>query len=636
MKRIAALSVFLLSGFPAEAQDSTPDTSIRKYLAARATDLERDFLPGVKTAEDFEKLRPRLREEYFYSLGLWGAQEKTPLNATVTGTLEFPDFTVEKLHFQSRPGLYVTANLYVPIPAKGPYPAIVYACGHSNMKRDGNKTAYQDQGIWFASHGYVALVYDTLQLGEIGAIHHGTYREQRWWWHSAGYTPAGVECLNAIRSIDYLETRPEVDKTRIGASGISGGGAATFWIAAADERIKAAVPVSGMADLGYYVSEDGVNGHCDCMFAYNPFRWNWTTIAALVCPRPLLFANSDDDKIFPMSANERIINRLERLYARFGASDHVDALVSIGGHAYRTDLRRAAFEFLNRHLKGDSRRVEDPDMGLGPDPKTRRIPPEDLRVFPKDSDIPPDQLNTKIDETFVPMANHVPPRSPEQFERRRKDVLADLRRVSFGAWPSAPDPSLPAQETERGIEVSFTTVPAQTATKPKWIVVLNLDEDARETPPWAREIIGNEAAFLLKPRGGWTRKNPPNTVERSLALLGQTADSGRVWDVLAFAELRGGPFKVAGRGAAGLLGAYAALYTTKISELVLADPPASHRPPAAEAPAILNVLRVADVPELLGCLAPRRLVLLRATDAAFDRIAAFYRAAGATDRLERP
>src|SRR5205823_2139963 len=82
---------------------------------------------------------------------------------------------------------------------------------------------------------------------------------------------------------------------RIAVTGISGGGAATFWIAAADDRVKCAVPGSGMSDLESYVKNKVINGHCDCMFLYNTFGWEWTTIAALVAPRPLLFANSDKD-----------------------------------------------------------------------------------------------------------------------------------------------------------------------------------------------------------------------------------------------------------------------------------------------------------------------------------------------------
>ncbi|HYE98952.1 MAG TPA: hypothetical protein VEJ18_08575, partial [Planctomycetota bacterium] len=170
------LLAFLISQATAE------DEAIRRHMAARAAALEREFLPEVKSAADFQALRPRLREEYFYMLGLSPMPERTPLRVTVTGRLDRPECTIEKLHYQSRPGLYVTANLYLP-KTPGRHPAILYVCGHSNRGRDGNKSAYQDQGLWFASHGYVCLVLDTLQLGEIGAVHHGTYREQRWWWH---------------------------------------------------------------------------------------------------------------------------------------------------------------------------------------------------------------------------------------------------------------------------------------------------------------------------------------------------------------------------------------------------------------------------------------------------------------------
>ena len=176
--------------------------------------------------------------------------------------------------------------------------------------------------MWFASNGYVCLIVDTLQLGEVAGIHHGTYREGRWWWHDRGYTPAGVECWNGIRGIDYLVSRPDVDPERIGVTGISGGGATTVWIAAADERVKVAVPVSGMSDLESYVTNKVINGHCDCMFLVNTYQWEWTTILALFAPRPLLFANSDNDTIFPMDGNRRIIERLRKCYEMYGKKDN--------------------------------------------------------------------------------------------------------------------------------------------------------------------------------------------------------------------------------------------------------------------------------------------------------------------------
>ncbi len=578
------------------------DVEIRKELTERALALERDF-----PIEDFEARRPKLREEYFYMLGLWPLPEKTPLKATVTGTLEFPGFVVEKLHYQSKPGLYVTANLYRPA-APGRYPAILYSIGHYNAKRDGHKAAVQDHGIWFATHGYVALLVDTIELGEVTCTHHGTYSQKRWWWHSAGFTPAGVECWNAIRGIDYLQSRPDVDPDRIGATGISGGGAATFWISAADERVKASAPVSGMADLTWYIGEDGVDGHCDCMFLYNTFRWNWTSIAALVAPRPLLFTNSDNDKIFPMSANERVINRLERLYSKFGASDKVDAMVSVGGHAYRTDLRRSIFEFFNRTLKNDASPVTDADAGLGADGKASRIPGRDLRVFPEDKDIPADQLNTRIDEVFVPLGK---PGLPEEgkFAAWRDALVAELRRVSFAAtWPAS-EPVLKGR-------ASYSTT----------VLTAAGVEDFGWAGPFAPEAKTRRFAL----RGGWTSKNPPNTIERDFPLLGATADSDRVQH-LVHEDVVMVPTLV-GRGPEGILAAYAALLSGgRGGELVLIDPPASHR----VGPQFLNVLRVLDIPEALGCLAPRKLVLINAKDPAFDRTVEIYRRAGAADKIER-
>jgi dipeptidyl aminopeptidase/acylaminoacyl peptidase len=229
-------------------RESPGDQMIQDYLSREAERLDGTMLENVKSPADWEKLRPRYKEEYLYMLGLWPLPEKTPLQPKVTGTLQGDGYIVEMLHYQSRPHLYVTGNLYRPAKIKQGerLPAVFYVCGHSGMGRDGNKTAYQSHGIWFARHGYICLVVDSLQLGEIAAIHHGTYREGRWWWHSRGYTPAGVECLNGMRGIDYLSSRPDVDGQRIAVTGISGGGAATFWIAAADQRVKVAVPVSGI------------------------------------------------------------------------------------------------------------------------------------------------------------------------------------------------------------------------------------------------------------------------------------------------------------------------------------------------------------------------------------------------------
>lgn len=635
-------------------REAPGDEMIQQYLNDEATKLEADFLGEFKNREDWERARPRLMGEYLHMLGLSPLPERTPLRPTVTRTLDRGDYFVDMLHYQSRPGLYVTGNLYRPASVKSgeKLPAVFYVCGHSGRGRNGNKTAFRSHGIWLARHGYICLIVDTLQLGEIAGIHHGTYREGRWWWLSRGYTPAGVEAWNGVRGIDYLLSRDDVDPERIGVTGISGGGAATFWIAAADERVKVAVPVSGMADLASYVSNRVVNGHCDCMFLYNTFQWHWTGIAGLIAPRPMLFTNSDQDPIFPMDANERIINRLERLYSYFGATDVVDSFVSVGGHDYRKDIRQGVFRFLNTHLKSDPRPVLDTEVDLVEDRSGQHpIPPEELRVFAKDENIPADALNGRIDQSFVEMANPGVPRKGE-FDTWKTSLLKKLREITFQHFPAR----IPAATNDRkeGNDIWLKTeaniivrmrVPVELRDGAGTIILRIADES---NPLEAERLmkLPSGAVFVIEPRGmgktRWTRKNPPNYVERSHYLLGRTVDSGRIWDVVAAARFLKekypeGRVFLAGEGFAGVLAIYSALLEEEsIAGVMLGGIPDSLMQEGT--PALLNALRVCDIPETMGMLAPRPLhFLIPGPDAPHGTkralVREIYGAAGAAEKV---
>ena len=196
--------------------------------------------------------------------------------------------------------------------AERPAPTILYVCGHGNVVEDGvsygSKVTYQHHPAWFAEHGYVCLILDTLQLGEIQGLHHGTYRHG----HVVVAGPRlharpGSSCGTPCAALDYLETRPEVDPKRIGVTGRSGGGATSWWVAAADDRVQAVVPVAGIADLYAHVFEgrpgrlkNGViAGHCDCMYMVNTYRWDFPQVAALVAPRPLLLGQQRHRRHLP-------------------------------------------------------------------------------------------------------------------------------------------------------------------------------------------------------------------------------------------------------------------------------------------------------------------------------------------------
>lgn len=633
------------------------DPAIHAYLSRLAVQLDGQFIETLPTAGAWESVRGTWKQEYLYMLGLDPLPERTPLNPVVTGTLQRDGYVVDKLYFESRQRLYVTANLYRPaqVPSGTRLPAVLYVCGHGNRGPEGVKAGYQCPPIWFAKHGYVCLIVDTVERSEIkGVLHRGLYSEGRRWWLSRGYTPAGVETWNGIRGIDYLASRPDVDAERIAVTGISGGGASSFWIAAADERVKVAVPISGMSDLQEYAGGNGVDHHCDCMFMPNAFAWPWTRIAALVAPRPVLFINSDQDDFFPLDGDERIINRLERAYGILGAGDLVESVVSVGGHAYRKDIRQAACRFINMHLKNDPAIVTDSEQDLYTEQEDKRTYPIDLKdlcVFPDGKGVPADAINGTIDERFVPMAKLDPP-STGEFDPWKQRLLAEMRRVTFRAMPERVPaakrlgddaPRRIALGSEEGIEFRLFP-PLNTRSSSKRIVLMvSLDPtaDPEKPPNWLRGALNDDdLVAVCLPRGvgdtRWNVQSPPNRIEREFALVGRTVDTGRVWDVIAaaryLAEQRpDAKLEIAGEKAAGVIAAYAALLEPTIAGVIVRDPPASHMDPAA--PQFLNVLRVCDVPDVLGMIAPRRLSIVGGKDELVSKARAIYTAAGAADAL---
>jgi hypothetical protein len=162
-------------------------------------------------------------------------------------------------------------------------------------------------------------------------------------------------------------------------------------------------------------------------------------------------------------------------------------------------------------------------------------------------------------------------------------------------------------------------------------------------PDWAKlQLKSDETAYQEFGRGiygnAWTRKSPPNYVARAHALVGRTVDEGRLLDVIASVKYRNADsgtatsWKLIGRGQAGVIAAYAALFEPSIKEVIIVDPPTSHK----DGPIFLNVLRVLDVPDALGLLAPNvKLTLINAKDKAFDRTAQLYKLAGAEEKFVR-
>ena len=124
-----------------------------------------------------------------------------------------------------------------------------------------------------------------------------------------------------------------MDAERLGVTGISGGGAVTWWIAAADERVRAAAPVCGTSTLASYIADRTIDGHCDCMWFNNTYRWDLADVGALIAPRPLLIASADRDPIFTIASIRNVHEQLKPLYATLGAADKLLLVETPGGHS---------------------------------------------------------------------------------------------------------------------------------------------------------------------------------------------------------------------------------------------------------------------------------------------------------------
>jgi dienelactone hydrolase len=618
------------------------------YFAAETAKLRDACLVDINSLQDWEAKRGEFRGQLMEMLGLDPLPERTDLKATVTGRVEREDFAVEKLHFQSRPGLYVTANLWLPKGVDGPVPAVLYVCGHGAVKIGGvsygNKASYQHHGAWLARNGYVCLTIDSLQLGEIEATHHGTYRYNMWWWNNRGYTPAGVEAWNCIRALDYLQSRPEVDGERLGVTGRSGGGAYSWWIASIDDRIKAAVPVAGITDLENHVVDGCVEGHCDCMFMVNTYRWDYPLVAALVAPRALMLENSDSDRIFPLEGVIRTHAKVRNIYRLHKAADQFGLVITPGPHKDTQELRVPAFRWFNKHLKGDESLLTMAAEKL--------MEPAELKVF---NTLPEDQLNTTIHETFVPLApTPEVPKDKAQWQAMRDGWMEALRMKVFRGWPEEGQPiGLQEQSsTERkGLVLrQYTYCSQEHVALPLFVVqpagakagvrvVLDvLDEDGWSK--WAKALNWDasltdeefdkhfgeleETLVFAVPRGigptAWSGDEKKQTqIRRRFMLLGQTRDGMRVWDVRRAIQaartikgLEDAPLQIEAAGQAAGLAVYGSLFEPGINQLVLDQVPPTHR----DGPILLNVQRFLDMPQATAMAAERAAIEIRAPNEA--------------------
>lgn len=629
----------------AQAQEGT---TIFGAARADAKSLSDGSLSQVLSRSQWSATLDQRREQWREMLGLSPLPERTPLNATVTGTLERGDYVVEKVHFESLPGAYVIGNLYRPAHVEEPLPAVLYLCGHTKGKVN---PPYQANPRWFAQHGYVALVLDPIQLGESQGFHHGTYHADRWDWPSRGYTPAGTEVWNAMRALDYLESRTDVDSDRMGVTGLSGGGVISWCLGAADERVKVVVPVCQSGSIHQVVTDRGTDGHCDCAFWINYYRWCWPDIGSLIAPRALLIASGADDVLWRPSGYRTTAEKIRRQYYQLNANEHFDLVEDTTPHGYTPKLRQAIFTWFNKHLKGDGTPVKD-------DTTEFVEPEENLLVFGGQQ--PSNDRMTIIDELLVAQGQLPEIRDQQQWQDYQAAALERLKTTTFRNTTSGSSPELLSIRSDgsdyRGaytttdfmnadhIELAIRTTRPRDASGSLPTLCFALPEDATKSftgggssrPRLAKDLataaveVRNTGATSIGAGYLWTAR-------RTYPLLGQTLPERQISDLLDAIEVLNKasvpPAKIAvyGQGKTAVLAIYAALLNPEIDEVVISDCPATHTSP--ETPELLGVLRVGDIPHNLALVFPRKITFVGTLPSEFEWTREVYERFGEQDKI---
>lgn len=325
-----------------------------------------------------------LRRRVLLAAGLWPPPESKPVNATVWGPVEREGYTVWRVYFQSSPGLWVTGSLYKPAKIQGKIPAILCPHGHwkegrfhthseeqfakeltwgSEEDRPSGRYPLQSRCVTLCRMGCLVFHYDMLGYADsapIEMIAHGTRRrpqmEQADHWGLFSpqaelrlISALGLQTFNSLRTMDWITSLPEVDASRIGVTGASGGGTQTFMLTAIDDRIAAAFPA--------VMASTSMQGGCPCENAcYLRIDSGNIDITALAAPRPLGLSAAND---WTVHLESQGLPELKKLYALYGADEKVEGKYFDFEHNYNALSRAMMYAFFDKHFQlGHAEMVE--------------------------------------------------------------------------------------------------------------------------------------------------------------------------------------------------------------------------------------------------------------------------------------
>ena len=360
-------SVFSWQGNAAEVGGSAARTElqplnrfprmVQEWLVDRVRDAEErgDALrAAVRTKQDALDYVASCRERIKKCFGPF--PEKTPLNARTTRVVERDTYRIENVIFESRPGYFVTANLYVPSKVKTPMPGVVGTCGHS-LNGKANES-YQSFAQGLARLGTVVLIFDPVGQGErfqyltpdLKSRYKGGVGEHI---HMGNQQVLIGEFLGSwfawdgVRALDYLLTREEVDPNHVGVTGNSGGGTQTAWLCGVDQRWTMAAPACFITTFRRNAENELPADTEQCPPRVLSLGLDHSDFLAALAPKPIVILAKERDYFDVRGASEAF-QRLKTLYTVLGKPDNIELFVGPTYHGYTQENRVAMYQFFNK------------------------------------------------------------------------------------------------------------------------------------------------------------------------------------------------------------------------------------------------------------------------------------------------
>ena len=615
--------------------------SYLEALVDRQFAAREERLAQLKTAEDWVKRAEEIRSAMVEWTQL--PSEKTPLNARTTGRLERDDYVVEKVLFESRPGFYVSGNLYLPRNSIGRRPAILNVLGHNST----GKTSEEKQlrCIPQVKKGFVAFVIDGIGQGERriedyaifgsmpGAVHR-TIGAQAF---LAGTHLFSFMVWDAIRAIDYLCSRPEVDPERIGITGTSGGGMMSTYILPFEPRIKVAVPACNPNTWTHRVAANLATDHEQVFFGAFPkgIDPRGDPLFAHV-PKPLLINATSDDNLNPPRGVWELHSWLYRAYAANGHPEKLHTTMVRAPHDYNQEQREVTNAWMLRWL-GDDISGSFLEGELPIEPESDLWCTETGDLYALDGSLTPHDLVKTYYSEHLP-AVRVGASTAEVTELRREMAKDFEELIGFRLARTAPAVrELPQRETggtrikpfvlkpEEGIRLPAVWIESSVA-KPGSLV-LYLQEEGKESLLRDQEVVetllGRGSRILAVDLRGTGETAPGKEGYFWDFLAGRPISGQRVGDVLSIlswveeqgVDLKG--VRVWGHGLAGIWAAMATLYSEPVGGMVLEGSLISFEdvilrqlPQYNHEILIPGIVKRFDLPDLYAALCPTSVTLL--------------------------